>query len=629
MLGLDSPLDRELAATIFPDEWAQSKRDVTLTLRGFADDIRQSIGDSKADLSWIKLARFGEERTKRGKCYRNNANMGDIDGVEVDYDGEEISIEEAERVFRKAGVAALLYESASSTHEKPRWRAMCPCSRSHPPEARTAFVERLNGLFRGELDQQASFTLSQAFYYGNVRDTRPRKVRLVEGRAIDEAHDLKRLPKRTRETDGEREPDVSNSAAADRKAIQLILDGKPIEDFEEWAVDNPWKDYDRDSDYAIQKTWKHARGVAAKIALEERLAGSGFDYIGEPAKGQDSGKRSTLRVHYVSDLKSLPPFKHLIRDTISIGALSALIGTPGVGKTFVALDMLLHIATGKPWFGKAVVRGAVIMVALEGARGMWKRIRAWCERHGVDPDTLPIVVIDGSLNLRKDKTARQDIIDAARELSERTGLPVRAIVIDTLNRAMFGGNESASEDMGALIAGADHIRIATGANLMLVHHLGKDDTRGARGHSSLFGAVDTELTVEEKGKLKISKQKEGEDGTRFTFRLDQVDLGNDDEGNPVTSQVVVPDSRLTFDEEEGMSEHEKAALQTLRRMIFAANAIDGERDVALNEFRARIENSLFREKRDSARRMAWKRLIESPKFLEHIDIDGERIKCAQ
>lgn len=411
-----------------------------------------------------------------------------------------------------------------------------------------------------------------------------------------------------------------------------------------------WSDdcIDYQGDYSnfedeLRKKWpgfgkgsgRHLTGAyLLKLAFAEGFSFTQLDFedLGPLEQEQESEprKRSTLRVHYVSDLKSLPPFKHLIRDTISIGALSALIGAPGVGKTFIALDMLLHIATGKPWFGKAVVRGSVIIVALEGARGMWKRIRAWCERHGVDPETLPIVVIDGSLNLRKDKIARQEIIDAARQLAERTGLPVRAIVIDTLNRAMFGGNESASEDMGALIAGADHIRIATGGNVMLVHHLGKDDTRGARGHSSLFGAVDTELTVDEKGKLKITKQKEGEDGTHFAFRLEQVDLGDDDEGNPVTSQVVVRDSRLTFDDlEEGMSEHEKAALQTLRRMIIVAKAIDGERDVALNEFRARIENSLFREKRDSARRMAWKRLIDSPKFLEHVEIDGERIKCAQ
>lgn len=71
----------------------------------------------------------------------------------------------------------------------------------------------------GESYQQASFTLSQSFYYGNVKGTRPRKVLLVDGRAIDDADDLKRLPKRTRETDGERMPDISNSAAADRKAI--------------------------------------------------------------------------------------------------------------------------------------------------------------------------------------------------------------------------------------------------------------------------------------------------------------------------------------------------------------------------------------------------------------------------
>ena len=102
--------------------------------------------------------------------------------------------------------------------------------------------------------------------------------------------------------------------------------------------------------------------------------------------------------------------------------------------------------------------------------------------------------------------------------------------------------------MGALIAGADHVRNAIGAHVMLVHHFGKNTDAGARGHSSLFGAVDTELTVEDKRKLKITKQKEGEDGVSYAFRLEQVDLGNDEDGNAVTSAVVAHDPRAVFDD---------------------------------------------------------------------------------
>ena len=69
------------------------------------------------------------------------------------------------------------------------------------------------------------------------------------------------------------------------------------------------------------------------------------------------------------------------------------------------------------------------------------------------------------------------------------------VVIDTLARALAGGNENAPEDMGALIGNAKRIQEATGAAVLFVHHSGKDTSRGSRGHSSLKGAADLEIEV--------------------------------------------------------------------------------------------------------------------------------------
>ena len=148
------------------------------------------------------------------------------------------------------------------------------------------------------------------------------------------------------------------------------------------------------------------------------------------------------------------------------------------------------------------------------------------------------------------------------------------------------------------------------------------------------GAIDTEIRIDGDKSTRVATvhyQKEGETGARFPFRLESVMLDYlDRRGKPVTSAVAIPHLRDTFDDlEADMNEHEKVALRVLRRMITRAMLIDGESDIAVNEFRGQIENSLFREKRDSARRMAWKRLIDSPKFLEHAEIEGERIKCAR
>ena len=124
-------------------------------------------------------------------------------------------------------------------------------------------------------------------------------------------------------------------------------------------------------------------------------------------------------------------------------------------------------------------------------------------------------------------------------------MPVKLIVIDTLARAFAGGNENASEDMGALVRNMDQIREATGANVLFIHHSGKDQAKGARGHSSLRAAIDTEIevTAPKDGQphmATIVKQREMPKGAEFPFSLDVVALGTNRHGEAVTSCVVVP-----------------------------------------------------------------------------------------
>ena len=83
--------------------------------------------------------------------------------------------------------------------------------------------------------------------------------------------------------------------------------------------------------------------------------------------------------------------------------------------------------------------------------------------------------------------------------------------------------------------------------MLIVHHSGKDEARGLRGHSSLLGAVDTELEVtkispegskDRIGKLSVTKQKDGEDGYEINYRMELVSFSQIDPQN--SSLVVVP-----------------------------------------------------------------------------------------
>jgi hypothetical protein len=183
-MGLDHPF----AVTLFPNFGAASKRQIVTTLREMVGTIAQTNATDKTDLPWLKLASFGESRTEKGSL-RHNANVLEISGVEGDYDAEVVSLDEGRAMLAKAGLAAMLYTSPSHTAAKPRWRVLCPASKSLPPSGRSRLLERVNGALGGILSGE-SFTLSQSYYFGTVNHNPDHAAVLVAGRFVDLADDL-------------------------------------------------------------------------------------------------------------------------------------------------------------------------------------------------------------------------------------------------------------------------------------------------------------------------------------------------------------------------------------------------------------------------------------------------------
>jgi KaiC/GvpD/RAD55 family RecA-like ATPase len=179
----------------------------------------------------------------------------------------------------------------------------------------------------------------------------------------------------------------------------------------------------------------------------------------------------------VADLERLPPVRWLVDELIPELELTLLYGDPGVGKSFIAVDLCVRIATGQPAHGRATKRGAAIYVALEGQAGPRDRLYAAAAQPGhQDPKTLPLAVIPGSLDLLSGESVSR-LIAAIRAAQAGLGSPA-LIVIDTLSRAMPGANENSADDMSSAIAALTHIMDETGAAVMAVHHAGKTAERG-------------------------------------------------------------------------------------------------------------------------------------------------------
>ena len=205
---------------------------------------------------------------------------------------------------------------------------------------------------------------------------------------------------------------------------------------------------------------------------------------------------SHLVLHWIENIELATTSQALVKGLLSQGTCSLFYGDTGTCKSFFALDLGLHIALGRPWFGRPVARGLVIYIACEAGASMRRRIIAFCRYYELTAlETVPFALVASPVNLLDPSPDLPALIHEIEMAKARyPGLPV-FIVIDTLSRALAGGNENAPDDMGNFVRHIDRLREATGAHVAVVHHTGKALGQGARGHSLLRAAIDTEIEI--------------------------------------------------------------------------------------------------------------------------------------
>lgn len=255
----------------------------------------------------------------------------------------------------------------------------------------------------------------------------------------------------------------------------------------------------------------------------------------------------------------------LVKGVISAGSLVVIFGESNSGKTFFVLDMALAIASKREWCGHRTAGGLVVYIAGEGQQGIRNRVSANLQR-GLITKAIPFAIITRAADLLSPAGDIEDLIKLIREAESACGETCTLIVIDTLARAMPGGNENEAADMGGLIATADRLRHEIKATCIFIHHAGKDASKGARGHSSLRAAVDTEILVEGTDGARtatVVKQRDLPSGEVFPFELEQVVLGHDEDGDPVSSCIVKHQTGASAPRKQPAGKWQKALLRAL------------------------------------------------------------------
>lgn len=258
----------------------------------------------------------------------------------------------------------------------------------------------------------------------------------------------------------------------------------------------------------------------------------------EEWQGPREDRKQRFELVRFSDLQASTSSAGLISRLIPRVGLTVVWGPPKSGKSFWVMDAMLHVALGWLYRGRKVYSGPVVYCAFEGIEGYGKRAAAFREHHqsdGVlDP---PFYLVPARMNFGTEHTE----LIAAISATLGNQRPV-AVVLDTLNRSLYG-SESNDQDMAAYVKAADTVREKFACAVIVVHHCGIDGTR-PRGHSSLTGAVDAQLVCRRGAGdtilIKVEWMKDGPEGDTIASQLVPVEVGVADDGETITSCVVVP-----------------------------------------------------------------------------------------
>lgn len=285
-------------------------------------------------------------------------------------------------------------------------------------------------------------------------------------------------------------------------------------------------------DRQIAREWIKNQGLTKQSKPSD---GAAFEAVDE----REGAARSHTRA---SDLvANYRPVRWLVKRLIPLNSVGALYGLPNVGKSFVVFDLASHARRGREWFGRKVQGGDVLYCYAEGAEGMSGRAKAWADSN--DTSGGDLAMMNDVPNLFRDSKAAHKLITAARECEADSGQPVRLIIVDTLAAATTGADGSSDKDMGLVCQRLRKVATELDCAVLVVHHSGKDVAKGMRGSSAILGAVDYTLLAEEKdgaSLLRVEKMRDASKSQAIRFKLVEVVIGKDDDGEDETSCVIRP-----------------------------------------------------------------------------------------
>jgi AAA domain len=257
----------------------------------------------------------------------------------------------------------------------------------------------------------------------------------------------------------------------------------------------------------------------------------------------------------------------LLKGVVLARTFVLIVGAPGCGKSFLALDLAMTMAVAavsserpQQWFGRKIKPCGIVYIAAEGQDDFIIRIQGWLLENGLPLDLdVPFFLIPTPIDMRTGDVDTEKLISDIKGFQTicrlRFGCDVGMVFIDTLNRALAGGDDGNPEHIGKFVKHAAQVRDITGLCVAALHHTPKPQANSSgkithirsdpRGHSSLRGDNDGEIFVTEgdgarPNRWKVERNKAGPKGDWHEFRLHEVIVGIDDDGENIPTCIVQP-----------------------------------------------------------------------------------------
>ena len=244
-------------------------------------------------------------------------------------------------------------------------------------------------------------------------------------------------------------------------------------------------------------------------------------------------------MHTGADIEKIPPTRWQLKGKLVRGGLSALYSEPGLGKSFVAIDMSMAAVLGEQWWGEHFSENCkVLYIAAERHAEVADRVRAACKKRGISTRQLENFTLIASPRPPHVANDLVDLIEIAQKIKPDL------IIFDTFARMTLDSDENSTKDMGRIVEDFLQVIHAAGEQCsgLIVHHAGKDKSKGMRGNTALLGAVDAVLKLEKQGEalmLSVEKINAAETPQPAYFAIESIDMPDTENLGEVRSVGVL------------------------------------------------------------------------------------------